>query len=183
MPRQPVDLAQIAVLVHRLRVEVVRGQVVASVHDHAVEVALLARHAVQRLDVEHHRDHRHELVVGVHEQLCPRPLDRHRLHIAAVAREPSVLDDPAAGQELQRPSVGDAVERHRELQVARVDAERRAGDRDALRVTRKLEFRRGRLEPLEHDVAIAQDHDLPVRDAAVHPAGHLQDLVRAEMRR
>ena len=77
MARETVDLTQIPVLVHRLGIEVVGGEVIAPVHHHAVEVALLARHPVQRVDVGAHRHHRDQLGVGVHQQLAPGPLDRH----------------------------------------------------------------------------------------------------------
>ena len=63
----------------------------------------------------------------------------------------------------------------------RVDAERRAGDRDALGVTGELEFRRRRPERLEYDVAVAENVDLAAGHAAMHPARHLQNFVGAEI--
>ena len=142
-----------------------------------MQIALLSRHAVQRLDVGGDGHHGDELGVGVIQQLAPGPVDRHRLHVAAVPGEPPLLDQAAPGEEIHRVAIGLAVERHREVQVARVDAERRARDGHALRIAGELELGRGRHELLEHHVAVAQDIDLAGVHAPMHPARHLEDLV------
>ena len=49
--RQSVHLAEVAVLVDRLGVDVGRRQVIAPVRHQAVQIALVARHPVQRIDV------------------------------------------------------------------------------------------------------------------------------------
>ena len=84
--RQSVYLAQVAVLVHRFGVDVVRGDVIGARHDESCELALLTRHAVQRLDVGRDGDDRYEQRLGVIEQLAPRPFHRHRLDLTTVTR-------------------------------------------------------------------------------------------------
>jgi hypothetical protein len=44
---QAVDLAQVAMLVHRLGEKVIRSQMVAAVHDHPVKIPLFPCHPVQ----------------------------------------------------------------------------------------------------------------------------------------
>ena len=95
MAGQAVDLAQVAVLVHRLRVDVVGGEMVAARHDQAAQVPLLARHAMQRFDVGGDRHHRHQRGVGVHQQLAPGALDRHRLYRAPIGGESPGFDEAA----------------------------------------------------------------------------------------
>ncbi len=115
------------------------------------------------------------------EQLAPRSLDRHRLHFATVAGQPPALDQTALGEQLDGVTVCLAVERHRQIELARVHAERRAGDGHPLRVAGQLELRRRRLELLEHKLAVAQDVDLAAFHAPVDAARHLEDFVRAEV--
>ena len=179
--RQPVHLPEIAVLVHRLRVDVVRGQVVAAVGDEAVQVALVAGHPVQRIDVGADGDDRRELGIGVHQQLAPGAVHRERLHLPAVAGEAAVLDQAPRTQGAECPAVGGAVERNRELEILGVHAERGAGDGHPLGVARELELGRGGHQLLEDEVAVAQDPHLASRDPAMHAAGHLEDLVGAEV--
>ena len=81
---------------------------------------------MQRLHAAHHREIRHQRVVGVHEQLRPRPLDRHRLDGAAVARQPSLLDDAARLEELHRATVRHPVERHRQRRAPSASTPRSA---------------------------------------------------------
>ena len=180
--RQAVHLAHVAGARERLGVQVVRREVIAARHDEPVEIALLARHAVQRLDRAHHREIRNELVVGVDEQLRPRPLDRHRFDQLAVAREPPVLDDAARLEQRRRAS----RYAQRSSGTGRSSSSARtpsvgAGDRDALRVAGELELRLRRLERRELDVAVGEDEHAPALDAPVHAPRHLQDLVRAEV--
>jgi hypothetical protein len=47
MSRQAIDLPQITVLIDRLRVEVVRREMIASVDDDPMEIPLFPGHAVQ----------------------------------------------------------------------------------------------------------------------------------------
>ena len=51
MPRQTVHFADIAVLVDRFGVEVVRRKVVASVYEDAVKISLLAGHPMKGFDI------------------------------------------------------------------------------------------------------------------------------------
>ena len=92
----PYTSSDVPAMRKRLGVEVVRGEMIAARHGDAGEIALLARHSVQRLDRAHHGQVRHELVVGIHEQLRPRPVDWHRFDRFAVGREATVLDDAAS---------------------------------------------------------------------------------------
>ena len=92
MARQAVDLAQVAVLVHRFGKQVVGRQVVAAADQHPMEVALFPGHPVQRVDVGADRHHGDQLVVGVHQELAPGALHRQRLDFPAIAREPAVFD-------------------------------------------------------------------------------------------
>ena len=93
--RQSVHLTHVPRARERLRVHVVRREMVASRHDQAFEIAVFARHAMERLDRAHDSEVRHEIVVGVDDQFCPRPFDRKRLDELAVARQSPILDDPA----------------------------------------------------------------------------------------
>ena len=129
----------------------------------------------------HHGEIRHQRVVGVHEQLRPRALDRHRFDGAAVAREPPVLDDAARLEQLQRAAIRDAVERHRQLELVGAHAE--AAQVIATRSESPASWNSGSvgLQRGEVDVAIAEDEHAPARDAPVHAPRHLQDLVRAEV--
>ena len=122
-----------------------------------------------------------ELVVRVHEQLGPRALDRHRFDGASVRRELSALDDAAPLEQLERVAIRDLVERNRQIELVGAHAERRARHRDALGVAGELEFRLGGLQRSELDVAVGKNEHAPAFDAPVHAAGHLQNLVRAEV--
>ena len=168
-------------LLERLGVQVVGGEVVASRYDESGDVTLLARHSMERLDRAHHCQIRNELVVSVDEQLRPMAVHGQRLDRLAVGGESSVLDDSARFEKGHCLSVGDAVERDRQLELARIDSQVGARHRDALRIAGELEFRRSRLECLELDVAVGENEDSPTLDAAVNSPGHLQDLVRAEV--
>jgi hypothetical protein len=148
-----------------------------------VEVAVLARHAVQRLDRARHGEEGEQLVVGVDEQLGPRAVHGERLDGAAVRRQAAgVVDDVAVAQLVHRAAVRRAVERDRELQLVGAHAQRRAGERDPLRVAGELELGLGGAQRREVDVAVAEDEHPPALDAAVHAAGHLEDLVAPEVR-
>ena len=135
---------------------------------------------MQRVDTGAHRDCGDQIGVGVQQQLGPRALDRERLDLRAVHRQPSVGDDAAIFELPQRRRIRGTVERHRQLEIQRVHAQGRARHRDAFRVTRQLELRRPRVQRVEREVAVAQDPHLAVLDAAVHAPRHLEDLVRPE---
>jgi hypothetical protein len=95
---------------------------------------------------------------------------------------PVLVDDVAVAQLVHRAAVRRAVERDRELQLVGAHAQRRAGERDPLRVAGELELGLGGAQRREVDVAVAEDEHPPALDAAVHAAGHLEDLVAAEVR-
>ena len=168
-------------LIDRFGVKVVRGQMIAAVDDNAVEIALLPRHPVERVDVGADGGDRHQRFRCVHQELAPRPLDRQRFDLAAVEREPAVLDEAARGEQLERPPVRRAIERNRKVEIARIDPERGAGDRHPFGIAGQLEFGRCRPKLIEDEVAVAQNDDLAIRDAPVHTPRHLQDLVGAEV--
>ncbi len=132
MSRQPVHFTDVAAVRKRLRVQVVGREVIASGDRNTREVPLLAGHAMQRLDRAHNRQIWNELVVGVHEQLCPWPVDGHRFDRLAVAREPPVFDDPALLQQCDRLSIRHAVEGNRQLELVGGDAEIGARHRHTL---------------------------------------------------
>ena len=98
MAGQAIDLTQVAMLVDRLGMHVVRRQMVAPGHDQAAKVALLTGHPMQRLDVRRDRNERHEIGIRVKQQLTPGSFNRHRVDVATVAREPTALDQPAVCQ-------------------------------------------------------------------------------------
>ena len=181
MPGQTVHRAHVAVLVDGLSVDIVGGEVIAPRDHEPLQVALFARHAVQRLDVGRHRDQRGERRVGVVKELPPGPFHRHRLDLTAVAGELPPLDQPALGEERDGVAVRPAIEGHGQVEVLGVHTERGAGDRHALGVAGELELRGRGPELVEREIAIAQDVHLPTGDAAVHAARHLQDLVGSEV--
>ena len=119
--------------------------------------------------------------IGVHQELAPGPLHRHRLHLAPIGGKPAVLDQAPRGEQVHRPSVGGAVERHGEVQVSSVHPERRAGDRHALRVAGELELRRGGPQRREIELAVAENEDLAVGHPPMHPSRHLENLVGSEI--
>ena len=181
MPREPVHLAQVAVVVHGLGVHVVRREVIASGDDQPPEIPFFAGHAVQRLDVRGHGHHRDELRIRVVQQFAPGPLHRHRFDFASVAREPPLLDETTLAEKPNRLAIGPAVERHGQLQIGRVDSQGRARDRHPFGVSRELELRARRPELVEGEVAVAQDEDLAALHAPVHAPRHLQQLVRPQV--
>ena len=81
----------------------------------------------------------------------------------------------------ERAAVGAPVERHRQVELAGIDAQRGAGDRHPLGVAGQLELGRRGPQLLEDEVAVGEDEDLAVGDPPVHPPRHLQDLVGAEV--
>ena len=66
VPRQSVHFAHASGVRVRLGVEVVRGEVVAAGHDQSVEIALVARHAVQRLHGARDGEIWQQLVISIH---------------------------------------------------------------------------------------------------------------------
>ena len=181
VPRQAVHFPQVAVLVDRFGVDVVCREVVAAGDDQAPQIALFPGHAVQRIDIGRHRYDRDEVLIRMHQQLAPGPLDRHRFDFPSVARQPPPFDQTAIAQLLHGRLVGPPVERHGQVELPGIDAQRRARDRDALGVAGQLELGRGRGQALEREVAVAQDVDLATLHPAVHPSRHLQDLVGPEV--
>ena len=129
----------------------------------------------------HHREIRHELVVGVHEQLGPRALDRHRFDRASVAREPPVLDDAARLEQRDRAPIRDAVERHRQLELVGAHAE--AAQVIATRSESPASWNSGSVgcSDAKSMSRSRQDEHASALDAPVHAPRHLQDLVRAEV--
>ncbi len=115
------------------------------------------------------------------QQLAPGTLDRQRLDLTAVGREAAVLDQAAVGEQGDSAPVRGPIERDREVEVTRVHADRRAGDRDPLGIAGELKLRRRGPQLLELEVAIAEDGDLTALDPPVHAAGHLQDLVGTQV--
>src|SRR3989449_2860535 len=71
---------------------------------------------------------------------------------------------------------------HGQVELARVHAERRAGNRHPLRVSGELELRRRRPQLVEHELPVAQDVDLARFHASVHASRHLEDLDRKSTR-
>ena len=154
---------------------------IAARYHEPAQVAVLARHPVQRLHARHHRHTRQQIIVTVHQQLGPCTVDRHRLDRSAVRRESTVLGDPPRVEEGECIAVRDAVERHRQVELVGAYAERSAGERDTFGVAGQLELGRGRTERVELDVAIGEDEHPPAVDTPVHPTRHLKNLVRTEM--
>src|SRR5262249_11349603 len=154
---------------------------VASVDQDPVQVSLLARHAMEGVDVGTDGRDRDQGLRSVHEKLSPRPLDRERLHLATVRREPAILDKTASGEKLECPAIGSAIEWHREIEVPSVDTEGSAGDRHPLRIPGQLELGGRGAELIENEIAVAQDDDLPIRHPPMDPTGHLEDLVGAKV--
>ena len=181
MARQSIHLAHESAFVKCFRVDVVRREIVAAAHDETSEIAVLARHPVQRLDPRHHGHIGQQRVVAVHEQLRPRPVHRHGLHRLAVPREPPVLDDTARLEQTHRFAITQFVERHGQVERVGAHAKVRTGHRHTLAVARQLKLRRRWPQRGELDVAVGQNEHAPARHAAVHTPGHLEYLVGAEM--
>ena len=154
---------------------------IAAGDQHAVQVALLARHPVQRVDAAGTRDQRQLLGIGMHQQFGPRALDRQRLDFAAVPGQPPVLDQAATGEAIHGAPVCLTIERHRQVQVAGVDAQLGAGERDAFGVAGKLKFWRPGSQRGEIELTVGQDCDFAAANPAVHASGHLQDFVGSEI--
>ena len=154
---------------------------ITAAHHQPLEIAPLARHAVQRLDAAHHRERGQQVIIGVHDELPPRALHGELLHGATVTGEPAVFDQAARLEMRKRFAIRGAVERHRQIEGIGAHAEIGAGERDTLAVTGKLELGFGGTQRRKADVAIAQDVHTPALHAAVHAPRHLQDLVGAEV--
>src|SRR5438876_828870 len=92
-----------------------------------------------------------------------------------------MLYESTLGQELYTVPIGAAIKGDVEVELGGIDTDCGARDRDALRIAGELELGSRRPQVLEGQVAVAQDVDLTVLDPTVHPAGHLEDLVRAEV--
>src|SRR3989454_143524 len=92
-----------------------------------------------------------------------------------------MLYEPSFGQEVHTIAIRAAIERHRQLELRGVDADSSTGDRHAFCIARELEFRSGRPEILERQVAVAQDVDFSVLDPPMHPASHLKNLVGSQV--
>jgi hypothetical protein len=86
MSRQAVHLPQIPVLVDGLGVDIVSGDVIGSRHYESAELAFLASHPVQRLDVRRNGNERDKLGICMVKQFSPGTLDRHRFHFTSVTR-------------------------------------------------------------------------------------------------
>src|SRR5215203_244100 len=102
---------------------------IASRNDESAEVAFFARHAMQRFYRAHHGQIRHELIICIDEQLCPRPVDRKRFNSLSVCRQSSVLDDAATLEQRYCLSVRKLVERNRKLERRCIDTEISASHR------------------------------------------------------
>src|SRR5438034_1162102 len=74
-----------------------------------------------------------------------------------------------------------SIERDGKVELGGVDSDSGAGDRYPFRVARELKLGCRRPETLKRQIAVAQDVDFAVLDASVHPAGHLENLVRPEV--
>ena len=179
--RQSVHLAHETRHPIRLGIHVVCGQVVAARHDQAFEIALLARHSVQAFDAGHDREKRDRRVVRVDQQFRPFAFHGHGFHGAAIARQPSLLDDAAAFQELHGAPIGNPVQWHGEVELIGRDAEISACDSHPFRIARELEFGRRGPEGREIDVPVAEDEHASAGNTAVDAARHLENLVCPQM--
>src|SRR5256885_7984833 len=92
-----------------------------------------------------------------------------------------MLYESALRQELYAVPIGAAIERDGQVELGGIDTNRGARDRDSFRIAGELKLGSRRPQILEGQVAVAQDVDLTVLDPSVHPARHLQYLVRAEV--
>jgi hypothetical protein len=99
---------------------------------------------------------RQQVVIGVHQQLAPRR-STGSAPPPAVVREPPVLDQAARLEQRQEPTVGRAVERHRQLEF--VGAHAQAAQVSATRSESPASWNSGGGGPqrAEADVAVAQD--------------------------
>src|SRR6266542_1423918 len=179
--RKSVHFPDVTTATVRLHVEVVGREVIAAGNHQLAEVSIVARHPVKRFDRAHHREIWNELVVGIHQQLRPGSIDRHRLDRLAISGQPAVLDYSAALEKVDCLPIGDPVERHGKIELVRCDAEVRARQSDALGISRELKLRLRRRERAELDVAIRQNKNPSARNTAMNTSGHLQNLVRAEV--
>ncbi len=74
-------------LIHRFGVHIIRRQVIAALHLHTVEIALIPGHAMQRVDVGAYRDDWHHVPLGAYQELRPGAVYRHGLDFPAVGGE------------------------------------------------------------------------------------------------
>ncbi len=181
MPRQSVDLADVPGPAERFGVKVIRGKVIAAGNDQPTQVAVVPRHAVQRFYSAHHRHVGDERIGRVHEQFRPRPIDRECFDGPSVPGKLAVLHHSPRLQPVNGVAIGNLVQRNRQLQLVRADAERRARHRHPLRIAGELKLGLRGLERAEMDVPVAEDVYPPVLHAPVHPAGHLEKLVGAQV--
>ena len=93
-----------------------------------------------------------------------------------------MLYEPSFGQKLHAVAIGSTIERDGQVELGGVDPNRRASDRYTFCIAGKLELGSRRPEIFERQVSVAQDVDLAVLDPSVHPAGHLKNLVRPQVR-
>ena len=181
VPRQSVHLPDVAGGTEAVGIHVVRREVIAAPHHQPFQITSFARHTMQRLDTAHHRQHRQQFIVTIHDEFTPRPLHRQRFHRLAVRRQPAVFDQAARFEMRDRVAVRHAIERHRQFEGVRLHAEVGAGERHALGVARQLKVGCRGLERFEPDIPVTQDEHATVLHTTMHAPGHLQDLVRAEM--
>src|SRR5437773_10589761 len=92
-----------------------------------------------------------------------------------------MLYEPSLGQELNAVAIGASIERDGKVELGGIESDSGAGDRYPFRVARELKLGCRRPETLKRQIAVAQDVDFAVLDASVHPAGHLENLVRPEV--
>ena len=128
------------------------------------------------------RHQRHQLGVGLHQELAPGALDRHRLDLAAVGGEPALLDEPAVGEDLHAPG-GRPSCRAAPAGRGRSASTPIAAQVMATRSASPASWNSGGpgTQLLEVDLAVAEDVHLAVGHPAVDPARHLEDLVGAEV--
>ena len=181
LPRQAVYIADVAVLRKRFGIHVVRREVIAAWNQHAVQHTILTRHAMQAFNAAHYCHERHQIVVAVHQQLGPRPLHGHLLHLPAVVGQSSVRDDIARFQQPHRATIRQLVERHRQFEIVGAHTDRRAGQCDALTVAGELKLRQLRLQLIERNAPVGENEHAAASHTAVHASRHLQQFIRAQM--
>ena len=181
MAAEAVQFANPSEVVDGFSKQVVGSQVIASGHHYSVQVALLARHAMQRVDTACARNQRQLFVVRVNQELGPGALNRQRFDTVTVRSQTSVFDQSAQCQPLERARVGCPVERYRQFEVGRVDAKCCASDRQSFGVACQLEVGRTGPKRSEVEFAIRKDHYFAASHAAMHATRHLEDFVGTEI--